>query len=205
MYWRLNRIQYPVYNLGRGKRIGIWTQGCSIGCENCISKSLWSVDGGRDISLNIIYDQILKAADDYDGLTITGGEPMDQYKPLMEFCKFIKSNTNMDILVYSGYTIKQIMGKYPDGLFMKYIDLLIDGPYYETSHSDSGDRGSSNQRLYEFKSGCPLEVKKPLSTGHWSVSVSDNSEVYMSGIPKKNEMKKIKKILEHKGIGISFK
>ena len=141
----------------------------------------------------------------YDGGTITGGEPMDQYKPLMEFCKFIKSNTNMDILVYSGYTIEQIIEKYPDGLFMKYIDLLIDGPYYETSHSDSGDRGSLNQRMYEFKSGSPLEIKKPLSTGQWSVSVSDNSEVYMSGIPKKDEMKKIKKILEHKGIGISFK
>lgn len=118
MHWSLNRIQYPVYNLGPGKRIGIWTQGCSKGCKNCLSKSLWPFEGGKSIPLHQVFTQIIKVADYYDGITITGGEPMDQYEPLMEFCKFVKSNTDMDILVYSGYTIEEIQENHPDGLFL---------------------------------------------------------------------------------------
>ena len=33
MNWQLNKIQYPLYNLGVGKRIGIWVKGCTLACD----------------------------------------------------------------------------------------------------------------------------------------------------------------------------
>ena len=39
-YLYIDRIHYPVYTLGPGKRIGIWFSGCSKKCYGCISPSL---------------------------------------------------------------------------------------------------------------------------------------------------------------------
>lgn len=46
MNWRLNKIQYPVYNLGPGRRVGIWVQGCDLGCEGCVNQTLWGRGAG---------------------------------------------------------------------------------------------------------------------------------------------------------------
>ncbi len=59
MYWKLNRILHPVYNLGEGKRIGIWVQGCSLKCPNCISPDLWTTSGGKSVKVENIAEEII--------------------------------------------------------------------------------------------------------------------------------------------------
>ncbi len=122
MNWRLNRIQYPIYNLGPGKRIGIWVQGCSIRCEGCVSKTLWAVDGGRNIDVLELAEKIISVKEYYNGLTISGGEPFDQYEFLITFCAFIKKMTKLNIYCYSGYTIDELSRMHPDRLFIQYMD-----------------------------------------------------------------------------------
>src|SRR5258708_12262683 len=38
----LSRLHFPIMSLGYGRRIGIWTQGCSIGCKGCMSVDTWA-------------------------------------------------------------------------------------------------------------------------------------------------------------------
>lgn len=44
----VNRLHWPVTVLGPGRRVGIWMQGCSIGCPGCVSRDTWPVpvEGG---------------------------------------------------------------------------------------------------------------------------------------------------------------
>ena len=41
----LNRLHWPVTVLGPGRRVGIWMQGCSIGCRGCVSRDTWPAHG----------------------------------------------------------------------------------------------------------------------------------------------------------------
>lgn len=199
MYWKLNRIQYPIYNLGPGKRIGIWVQGCSLKCKDCLSPSLWSFDSGKNIGIENLLNSIIDVAEYFDGITISGGEPFEQYEALIAFCSFIKMKTKLTIFCFSGCTLKEIKEKHPDLLFLKYLDYLLDGRYIEEKHESLNSRGSSNQNLYQFIDGMPILQDIQLSSNMWSLSVI-NDQVFMSGIPKKNEINKIKQILEKDGI-----
>lgn len=39
----INNAHFPVTVLGPGA-LGIWTQGCSIGCKGCVSRDTWPED-----------------------------------------------------------------------------------------------------------------------------------------------------------------
>lgn len=204
MHWRLNRIQYPVYNLGPGKRIGIWAQGCSLNCPGCINPSLWNPDGGRSVGVEWLLQTILNRANEYDGITITGGEPFDQYEPLIAFCSYIRLKTNLNLFVYSGYTLEEIEQKHSNRLFASCIDYLLEGRYVHELNRNESLRGSANQRLYRFtnreKTEMEVYPEKPL----WSVHVSDDNEIFLTGIPAQDDMRSIQNELAHAGIKTEF-
>ena len=205
MYWKLNRIQYPIYNLGPGTRIGIWVQGCSLKCNGCLSKTLWTTNKGRKIDILFLADQICKIENYFDGITITGGEPFEQYESLIAFCAYIKQKTSLNIFCFSGYYLEELLKMYPDKLFMKHLNYLLDGRYLSEKHENKNVRGSSNQKLYKFINGRPGIQKNFFNSNKWSISIKDNDQIYMSGIPKKEDLKIITHELEKTGIKIRFK
>ena len=122
--WLLtNLIAYPLTVLGVGKRVGIWTSGCSIGCKGCMSKHTWEFDKStkRDIEDIIEHISFYKT----NKITISGGEPFDQIY-LVNFLKRLKESGYKDILVYSGYSKETIFKNFKEEL--KYIDVLISEP-----------------------------------------------------------------------------
>jgi anaerobic ribonucleoside-triphosphate reductase activating protein len=205
MHWRLNRIQYPIYNLGPGTRIGIWVQGCSLRCKDCISKSLWNEDGGKNVDIVDLVNQIIYAQSHFDGITITGGEPFEQYQALIAFSSFIKKKTELDIFVYSGYTLKELSEKHSDQLFLKYLDYLLDGRYKLDKHENRNVRGSSNQKLYRFLNGKPILQDKFSTYARWSLAINKEKEVFMTGIPRENELEIIVTQFKKMGIKLRFK
>lgn len=205
MLWQLNRIQYPIYNLGPGTRIGIWVQGCTIHCESCVSKTLWSPKGGRSIDIDYLVGQIVDVAESFDGITVSGGEPFDQYEELISFCEMVKVKTTLDIYVFSGYRLDELNQKFPDLRFISTINYLMDGPYLHEKHEDQNVRGSSNQKLYQFKNGQIINKNTFFSSDNWSVAISDSNEIFMAGIPKKDDLDNLMVELENAGIKKTFK
>jgi len=205
MNWQLNKIQYPVYNLGEGKRIGIWAQGCTLGCKGCVNNTLWSKTGGKSISIVDLFNWVASFQKDFDGLTISGGEPFQQYEQLITFLHLIKSKTDLNVVCFSGYYFKELVELFPDKLFLKYIDILIDGRYIEEQHDDSNLKGSLNQTIYKIFKGVAeieSEIKSPKK---WSVKVDLNNQIYMAGIPKNNELEEICHNLNKVGIHKKFR
>lgn len=148
---QIDRIYYPVTTLGYGKRIGIWTIGCSHQCYNCSNPELWSENRSKDIPINKIKEYVVRVPM-ADGITITGGDPFEQPEELLKLVKELKELGYEDILVYSGYTIEALRLKgdiYNE--ILTIIGVLIDGEYIDDLNDNKSIRGSSNQRIHILK------------------------------------------------------
>lgn len=205
MNWQLNKIQYPVYNLGEGKRIGIWVQGCDLGCKGCVNKTLWSSTGGKSISIVDVFNWVASIQNGFDGITISGGEPFQQYEQLISFLHLVKTKTNLTIQCFSGYYLNELNKNFPDKLFLKYIDTLVDGRYIEEQHDNSNIKGSSNQTVFKIIDEAPVSESKMSASNKWSVYVNNENQIYMAGIPRKSELKSLCSELAEVGIQKIFR
>lgn len=145
-YIRINTIHFPVLALGPGIRVGLWTQGCSIKCKGCMSTHTWSYDGGYNISIEELAGKIFSYPT--TKLTISGGEPLDQYESIILFLSLIRNKFN-DILLYTGYEYHQVKEKFSK--ILDFVDVLVTGPFLEHFNSYSRLKGSSNQEVIFLK------------------------------------------------------
>jgi anaerobic ribonucleoside-triphosphate reductase activating protein len=205
MNWRLNKIQFPIYNLGNGKRIGIWVQGCNLGCKGCVNQTLWSKQGGKSIPIIDLFNWILSIQNQYDGITISGGEPFQQYEQLISFLHMVKTKTKLDIHCFSGYYLNELYELFPDKLFLKYIDTLVDGRFIEEQQDDSNTKGSSNQNIYKFENSIPVDYNQIEVSNKWSIKIGTDNQIYMAGIPRKNELNILCENLAEVGIRKQFR
>jgi anaerobic ribonucleoside-triphosphate reductase activating protein len=204
MKLRLNKIQYPIYNLGPGKRIGIWVQGCDLGCQGCINQTLWAADGGRSVEVLELFNWLVAWTDHFDGITISGGEPFQQYEALVTFLHLVKQKTTYDTYCFTGYYLKELDALFPDKLFYRYIDYLVDGRYEARLHDNQNQKGSSNQTLYRFFDGKPIAVEQPASA-KWSVRIGEDNRIHMAGVPKRDDLAMLRSDLARAGITKEFK
>jgi len=143
----INLIAYPLYVLGPGTRVGIWTQGCSLGCQGCMSQHTWEFDTSKEMHI----DTILSKLRSYSTrkITISGGEPFEQ-KNLTQLLIALRKNGYDDILVYSGYDYDALQRSHSEAL--SYIDALVCGLFEQDNESDKLYKGSDNQELILLRS-----------------------------------------------------
>lgn len=134
---------------GPGLRSCIWVQGCSHACTGCFATHLWDYKSGSDVSVGDVISQLQTVIADIDGITLLGGEPMDQAKDLWKIASFVKEQ-GKNVLTFTGYTYEQLLASPNEDiqLLLKYTDLLADGPFIESQlNYDRPLLGSSNQRF----------------------------------------------------------
>ncbi len=132
---------------GPGKRLLIYLKGCSIHCEGCINPHLWSFDGGTPLSSEEIVKTLVD--NDLDGVTLHGGEPLDQADNLLQIVKDIKSN-DKTVILFTGYTKKEISGNRLK--IWNLADIVVAGRFQLKKRNVYLQfRGSANQRVYTHK------------------------------------------------------
>lgn len=141
----LSRLHFPVTALGPGRRLGLWLQGCARRCPGCISPDTWAHTDDF-LAVEEIMAAIAPWLDQCDGLTVSGGEPLDQAEGLLALLQLVRRETAADILVFTGYHFEEIERRLRErpGL----IDALMCGPYQADSPQTLALRGSDNQRLH---------------------------------------------------------
>ena len=153
------RIAYWVENTfseGPGKRFAVWFQGCSIKCDGCITKELWDFNGGKKMNISELLEKIRNSYEKnrIEGVSILGGEPFDQRKPLSELVMGIKE-LGLSIIVFTGYIYEELKSKndfYINNV-LNTIDVIVDGPYIKELYTENLYlRGSSNQRIVMLSS-----------------------------------------------------
>ncbi|MBO4901948.1 MAG: radical SAM protein [Lachnospiraceae bacterium] len=148
----IDRILYPIRALGPGKRIVIWTVGCSKNCVGCANPELREFDLSKEMNLRT-FSNVLKAFEgrEIDGFTLTGGEPFDQAEALTRFLPEMKKYSD-DILIFSGYTNTELehMEKTEPAIAIcrSFASVLITGPYQdEANDNKTALVASSNQEI----------------------------------------------------------
>ncbi len=128
---------------GPGRRVVIWVQGCSLGCEGCWNEDLWPFKGGESISIDSIIESI--DSDEIEGITILGGEPLQQPKSTLELINKARS-AGLSTMLYTGFEPHELSGPASKALLLS--DIAVVGRYRE-SERDIGLRwrGSANQRV----------------------------------------------------------
>ena len=145
---------------GPGIRMTIFTQGCNHHCPGCQNPQTHDFNGGHFIEL----DEILSMIDEnplLDGITFSGGDPMDQAAALVPLAREIKER-GLNLVIFTGYTYERLMElshERPDMFeLLTFADILIDGPFIMAKKSlELKFRGSSNQRI--------IDVQKSLVEG----------------------------------------
>lgn len=176
-----------VKTLGPGERYAIWTQGCPHNCEGCIAPESHSIDcGGEWIEI----DTILSEIDENNliqGVTISGGDPFIQKKPLLNLVKEI-AKRGLNIICYTGFTYEELKKNKEAQEILKYIDILIDGKYEKNRNSGSYLRGSDNQRIIHLKNTFKKYEKMMLNTKNRNVEIKflDESSIFIVGLPPVN-------------------
>lgn len=146
----IDRVIYPISSLGPGNRLVIWTSGCTKHCHECANPELWDHYECQNISVSQLIEHITKCSENFDGITITGGDPCEQFNELLQLISQLRLICS-DIIVYTGYTFDEISQLIPCEeleLFMSLITVLIEGRYlHEKNIDDLALRGSENQNL----------------------------------------------------------
>ncbi|WPR63626.1 4Fe-4S single cluster domain-containing protein [Glutamicibacter protophormiae] len=146
----LSRVVSGVTTLGAGRRVGIWVQGCALACTGCASIDTWDRIGGTPVSAEDLAEQVLTfmRRDRLTGITLTGGEPVDQSPGLARMLDMVARDSvgaELDILMFTGYAV-QAARKRGAELFAR-IDTVIAGPYRQGNPSSQPLIASSNQQL----------------------------------------------------------
>jgi anaerobic ribonucleoside-triphosphate reductase activating protein len=202
----INKIHYPVKNLGAGTRLGIWFQGCPIRCKGCINPDTWDTGAGHKLAFSEFIKTLESFRDEkIDGITISGGEPFAQPGALYDLCVFLRTITPGDILVYSGYTYSRLSSKYRG--ILKVIDVLVSGPYIESKTDRLIWRGSDNQKITLLSEKAKKIYPASIDRTEWGARSMQFSiigdSVYMVGIPARGDLDKLYRKMKEKGISCS--
>ena len=148
---------------GDGVRVSLFVSGCRNCCKGCFQPETWDFKYGTEFTQKT-ENQILEflRPSYISGLTVLGGEPFEEenQRILAPFLRKVKETyPSKTIWCYTGYVLEKDLlpedgRKHCEatGEMLKYIDILVDGPFIEEQKNISLKfRGSENQRILKLK------------------------------------------------------
>ncbi|WP_327290233.1 4Fe-4S cluster-binding domain-containing protein [Streptomyces sp. NBC_01198] len=207
---RVSQVLGPVTALGPGRRLGVWVQGCPLACAGCMSRQTWDPGGGQDVGLERLLGLWAGAlADGYDGLTVSGGEPLEQPAALgallagADRLRTEAGRTDADLLVYSGWEDSEIAASPVAAAALDRADAVITGRYRAGEPTGLVWRGSANQHLIPRT---PLgrrrygpHLERTSDRPELQVRVTDG-DVHIIGVPRSGELSALERDLAARGV-----
>ena len=86
---------------GPGLRSVFWTQGCTLACKGCWNTQYWASRGGLEIGVSQILNE-LDQLEEIEGITLLGGEPLQQSDASLELIKGCKEK-GLSVFLYTGF------------------------------------------------------------------------------------------------------
>lgn len=170
---RYGKIKYFDIANGSGVRTSLFVSGCYRRCPGCFSPETWDFNFGGDFTSEV-EDEILKSLEPkyISGLSVIGGEPLENRKDLIPFLKKVKERfPEKDIWIFTGYDWEEIrlLASLDISMreFLSLVDVMKVGDFVQGLYEPGLQfRGSRNQEL--------INVKKTRETGYkvlWEGSI----------------------------------
>jgi anaerobic ribonucleoside-triphosphate reductase activating protein len=124
--------------------------------------------------------QQIAALEDIEGITISGGEPLQQWPPVLILLQQVRWDTDLSVLLFTGFTWSEIQKMPQQESLLACVDVLVAGRYDATRHLGHDLRGSANQTLHLLTTRyTEAEVQ---ATPPAEVVITIGGEVIISGI-----------------------
>ncbi|MET9114227.1 4Fe-4S cluster-binding domain-containing protein [Streptomyces longwoodensis] len=205
---------FPVATLGPGRRLVLWLQGCALACPGCMSRHTWDAAGGYATTVGDLlrlWDEAL--AEEADGLTVSGGEPLAQPAALAALLRgaaglrhrYGDRGREADLLVYTGYEPGEVADTTWGAL--EGVDAVVTGRFRVTEPTDLVWRGSANQSirprtpLGDRRYGPHLGRTHP--PGPRVALRVDGTSTRVYGVPAPGELRRLEQSLAAAGIRLT--
>lgn len=183
---------------GPGNRAVLWFQGCTLACKGCWNPQTHTFHEKNRTSIGEIQDWI-KGLKDIEGITFSGGEPMQQAPYLYVLIAWIREHRpDLSIGMYTGYSTKEL----ENGTFKwvsaetsewfkgtkelwiaikEHMDFAVTGRYIQSmACHDEALRGSRNQEVVFYTERYKKDNLQPQIA---EVTVGDDGFIQITGFP----------------------
>lgn len=165
---------------GPGERAVVWLQGCSLGCRECFNPHLHSPEGGEPVRVDDLFARIVSLGCAIQGVTISGGEPLQQRVPLLALLKRIRNETSLSMLLFTGYTLDEVRRMPQGDEILGCVDVLIAGRYDHSRRLARDLRGSLSKTVHFITKKYGQEDLKSVPPAE--IIISPGGRVAVSGI-----------------------
>ncbi len=165
---------------GPGVRIATWLQGCSLRCPGCFNPQTHSKAPRLLMRIEDLVETIKADREEIEGLTISGGEPLEQPDGLYRLMEGVRESTSLSVILFSGLEMEEIRALPQGPDILQRTDVLIAGRYVEALRLPRGLRGSSNQRIHLLSDRYRLRELEETPVAE--VSVDGQGRITISGI-----------------------
>ena len=181
---------------GPGLRAVVWFQGCSLNCKNCFNESTHRFEG-HHIPPSEVAQAVFQATatEPIEGVTFSGGEPMQQAADLVELIEELRNRgSRLSFGLFTGYTERELAsGRYfcvsqettaqKIALWAQIrqrLDFAVMGRYSQGRPASAPLCSSGNQRLrllssrYDMRDFAPLQME---------ITIMDGGLAQLTGFP----------------------
>lgn len=141
---------------------------------------MWDFSAGHEITVSNLFGQITTQGEAIEGITLLGGEPLDQYKEtltLLHLC----AEAGLGTMLFTGYELQE-MDQNGMAAVRQNLDILVTGRYKEDYRTLQHQWiGSTNQEIHFLTS---RYSSKDIKNGNYiEITVDEDGSLTILGFP----------------------
>ena len=147
-------VKNDIVDSDDGIAVALYFQGCPHHCKGCHNPETWDFNGGMEIDREELIKTVMDSLTENGikrNLSILGGEPLAPQNidnTIYILSKIRKQFKDIKILLWTGYSFKDIKKDKQQKKILKLVNKMIDGKYIEELRDTTLElRGSSNQNI----------------------------------------------------------
>ena len=147
-------VKNDIVDSDDGIAVALYFQGCPHHCKGCHNPETWDFNGGMEIDREELIKTVMDSLTENGikrNLSILGGEPLAPQNidnTIYILSKIREQFKDIKILLWTGYSFKDIKKDKQQKKRLKLVNKIIDGKYIETLRDTTLKlRGSSNQNI----------------------------------------------------------
>lgn len=165
---------------GPGQRAVVWLQGCTLACPGCFNPLTHPARGGASYAVDAVYQWVQSLPPETTGLTFSGGEPLQQLRPLIQLLQQVRASTSLSVILFTGYTWEEVQKMPQASALINLIDVCIAGRYQEASRLAHHLAGSANKTFHFLTSRySPADFEQVEQA---EIILAPDGEIRISGI-----------------------
>jgi anaerobic ribonucleoside-triphosphate reductase activating protein len=183
---------------GPGLRFALWVQGCSLACPGCCNPELWPAGGGQLRQAGELLaelDAARRACPAIEGVSLLGGEPLEQDRALLPFVEGVRER-GLSVMIYTGYERSELAAM--NSPLCALADLIVAGRYKQELRTTKRRWiGSENQELIVLTRRYSLDDPCFSEPNHAELRYNSRGDLTVVGFPFDSVMKAFPKKKGH--------